>query len=637
MDDATFAEKRRDFFQAPSIAVGFLLAAEVLPFEGLGSPVRLVLTVAWFASVVVLLCALLKPLQVYLEALYSWRYQDSGPALQKTWQLYLHSLWRARVPAIAAGLSFFSGLGLETLASWPVLSGLRALAPIYGLAYILGGLGLLAYPFLGGYLFAEAAQRARLLKEHSSTDEFKPRSVQEVSRGRIARKPAKPFEVLGNLRFRAAGTNWDWEDFYKNVIVFGAIGTGKTVCVLNTLLHGLVGSATAPGLAASGLVLDPKGDFDGKLRRLFSEYDREKDLLVLDPTSDATIIWNPLDSEDDELELAARFAAVLESTGMKSGAESFWIDSCRKFLRHAIALLRLTNEADEPPCFEQIYELATSMDEIKERCSELEFGEKRASQALQFFTNEWGKLADETRTSIQSHLTNMLDPFLMEPYCRVFAGKSTMGIGEMVDQGKVLYVHMPIADKEAMARVVGTFAKLEFNREILKRPDKERRSFFLCDEFQAFLTQAAQRGDADFFERSRQSNHVNLVATQNVPALKKVLDKEAAVNNLLGNCGVKIFLRNHDAETNKYASELFGEKLVAMMNQNLGGSGGTRSAGAHGASFTYDKKVRKEVFQSLIIPSRSEGTAWAETICHVASRSTIDQKRLRWDVHPLAV
>ena len=41
--------------------------------------------------------------------------------------------------------------------------------------------------------------------------------------------------------------------------------------------------------------------------------------------------------------------------------------------------------------------------------------------------------------------------------------------------------------------------------------------------------------DADFFERSRQSNHANIIATQNYPALlKQAADKESTVKNLLG-------------------------------------------------------------------------------------------------------
>ena len=41
--------------------------------------------------------------------------------------------------------------------------------------------------------------------------------------------------------------------------------------------------------------------------------------------------------------------------------------------------------------------------------------------------------------------------------------------------------------------------KLEYFREVLRRPDKPRTSFFFCDEFQQFFTTMQGKGDADFF------------------------------------------------------------------------------------------------------------------------------------------
>jgi len=638
MDDTSFLALRRDFQKVPAVAITILVAAEVLPLEALAAPLRLLIVIAWFGSVLALCWTALAPLDRYLEACYAWRFEEAGPALEKTWRLYLHSLRQARRPAVITVGVFFLCLGLETLAAWPPLVALRALAPLYQVGWFVSGLALLAYPLVGGFLVTEAFNRHRMLIEQVETDDARPRSVLELTKQPAAAANRPNVEVLGHYRFRAGGFDWRWEDFHKNAIIFGATGTGKTVCVLNALFDGLMSSASGVEHPAAGLVLDPKGDFVDKLQHLFRRLGREADLVTLDPVRRRDVRWNPLDApDDDELELAARFAAVLESIGMRQGQESFWVDSAKAFLRHAIALLRLTNEPNEPPSFKQVYELAINSDALKQRLERMPFVDERADQALAYFADHWLVMASDTRSGVQGHLTNMLDPFLMEPYATVFSGRSTVRMAEVLDQGKVLYVHMPLAEKEAMAKVVGTFAKLEFYREVLRRPDKVRRSFFLCDEFQAFMTQAPGRGDADFFERSRQSNHVNLIATQNIPALEKVLEKEPAVHNLLGNCGLKFFLRNDDAKTNKYASELFGEKLVAMMSQNLGGGGaGMRAGAAQGANLNYDARVRKEVFTRLAVPAREEGLDVAESICHVASRARVTKERLRWKVHPLS-
>jgi type IV secretory pathway TraG/TraD family ATPase VirD4 len=233
----------------------------------------------------------------------------------------------------------------------------------------------------------------------------------------------------------------------------------------------------------------------------------------------------------------------------------------------------------------------------------------------------------------------MVDPFLMYPYAELFSGPSTIRIANMLEGGKILYVHMPLADKEMMSRVICTFVKLEYFREVLKRPNKNRTSLFLCDEFQQFFTTMQGKGDADFFERSRQSRHANVIATQNFPGLLKASrDKESIVKNLLGNCAVKVFLRNTDDQTNQYASELFGKELVRMMNASIGAAQGKWSFGgssSQSSNSQYDNKIRAEEFVRLAVPSQSDGINYAETIVHLASRGEVAHHKLRWRVHPL--
>ena len=116
------------------------------------------------------------------------------------------------------------------------------------------------------------------------------------------------------------------------------------------------------------------------------------------------------------------------------------------------------------------------------------------------------------------------------------------------------------------------------------------------------------------------------------------------VDNLLGNCAVKLFLRNTDRETNQYASELFGQDLIAMPGSNTGaGHFGVGRVGFRGlgrqvsASVQYDARLRPERLGELAIPSQADGVDHCEAIIHHAARSTIDHRRrlLRWKVHPV--
>ena len=634
---------RIEFFRDPAICLGVVLLVHLWPKgREIDDLLRLALTLAWFGAVLYGLYHVYVYRAPYLLKLYKWRYEDGGPALERTWQRYLFSVTRAVNPLLLLLMAFVTANALDLLQQWRPLGFLEILKPLYGPLWWISIAGLLLYPVAGSYLIGEAVQRGRMLREEVETSEFEPRALADL--GQLESESRRPaVEAIAPFDFRAGGAEWFWEDFYKNAIVFGQSGTGKTVCVLNAILEGLLSSAVEADKRVGGLILDPKGDFRGKIRHLCRRYGREEDLLVLAPGApDETIRWNPLDSDDDQLELAGRFAAVLESTGMKAGQDSFWIDSSRKFLRHAITLIRGSNEDLEHPSFADVCELAHSADRISERAERLDPEDPAFDRCLEYFAGEWSELPSETRSSIQAYLTNMIDPFLMEPYQTVLSGNSTMRIGDMIDDGKILYVYMPIADKESMSRVVCTFVKLEYYREILKRPNKDRPSFFLCDEFQSFFTLTPGKGDADFFERSRQSNHANIIATQNLPALSKVSPQKAPVMNLLGNCAVKMFLRNSDSETNQYGSQLFGERIVGMAstsasggNRRLGGLFGGGNGGTQSANMQYDAAVRTEAFAELAVPSRPDGIDFCESIVYLASRGEVRRRKLRWKVHPL--
>jgi len=633
---------KNDYFRFTGAAIGAIMVIQVLPKglpgEHLRDPYRLVLTVAYFAAWLVLLWSQLGKRSQYLQTLYAWRYLDAGPALEKNWKLYLYSLEQAITPPIILGLAFFGSFGLKVLAEW--FSPFSAFSPVYNIGFWGSLIGLAVFPFVAGNRISEMMQRYKALNESVDTGTFTPRDTKDLAK-RAIQEEETSLVVIDDFRFKAGGYQWHWSDFYKNCIVFGQSGTGKTLCVLNTLLEGLLASTAMTTHKPSGLILDPKGDFKDKIGHLCRKYNRESDLVIIDPSHpENSIRWNPFDSDDDVLELAARFASVLESTKDKSsGNDTFWIDSAKKFIRHAISLVRLTNEPGVPPSFSDIMLLVTSMDELSNRADQVPDDDSRADQALNFFANEWVEYASETRTSIQGYITNMIDPFLMEPYISTLSGKSDVTLETAVERGKLVYVYMPIADKEAMSRSINSFVKLEFFREILKRPDKERPSFFICDEFQSFFTTKQGKGDPDFFERSRQSNHANIIATQNLPALLKQTENTNPVYNLIGNCGLKIFLRNTDVKTNEYASKLFGQHIVDMSGSNYSSGGGPKGLGGPQASSSinrqYDAKIRPEEFIELAVPDRGEKIRYAASIAQLASRGTVKVKRLRWQIHPL--
>jgi hypothetical protein len=635
---AAIQQLRNKFLQIPLVCAGAIVCIHIIPKDPGDHDIRLVLTLAYFAAWLGLLYTAMGPREEYMRQWFAWRYEDSGPTVEQIWRLYLSSLSRCVRVLAGVAMVLVACTAVEVLMMWPEFSALNDLDKPVTIAWwgSLIGLGLL--PIFGGNLFSEVFQRARILEETVETSQFKPRTAADLQKADQALdEPA--VMALEDHSFRAGGFNWYWEDFYKNGIIFGQSGTGKTLCVLNALVDGLLSSTADSAEPPSGLILDPKGDFLSKIGLVCRKYGRDRDLLVLNPKDlSQSIYWNPFDSDDDALEISGRFAAVLESTGMEKGGDSFWIDSARKFIRYAIELLRLSNPPDQPPDFSQINRLSVDMKAISRCFDNLDDGDPRWDGPLMYFNNEWMELPPETRNSIMANLTNMIDPFLMAPYNTLFSGQSTKRVADMVDEGKILYVYMPIADRERMSRVICTFLKLEFYREVLKRPNKARSSFFLCDEFQAFFTSAPGKGDSDFFERSRQSNHANVIATQNYPALLKAAnDRESVVKNLVGNCGVKVFLRNTDESTNKFAAELFGQTLVTMIGSGLGAAAGRNFGGSSSTSTNrqFDYMVRMEEFINLAVPARADGIDYTESIVHLASRAHVSKEKLKWKVHPL--
>ncbi|MBK8638387.1 MAG: type IV secretory system conjugative DNA transfer family protein [Chromatiaceae bacterium] len=693
----------------------------MLPKDPAAQGYRLVLTACFFGGIITLLWGLTRPLQAFLGARCVWRYRDAGPALEHTGKLYAYALANYIAGAAWVLIALVSITALRVLGDWPQLA---FLAPAHSLLVWGWWLALLALPL---YLVGASQQlrdlvaRGKALAEQELTSGFVPPKESEAGAGSaLASEPA--VQVMGPGRFRAGGHDWVWDDFFQNLIVFGQPGSGKTVCVLNALLEGLLAASEPP---AAGLFLDPKGDFRDKLRVLCRRQGREADLLILDPTQPQTsLCWNPFDNDDDEIELAGGFTKVMETLGTRDDKQPFWIQQASLFIQHAIALLRASNSPGTPPSLAQVSNLAgnefylrarlllannvqllhatdasaTLVEAVRMIEDETALGEAMAAyfeagrpanamtqlvhdwwdmapelrrhvcaqaRAIQlasagdgvlppagesfdlarnWFLFTWVPLVETTRSVIQAELQHMLKDFLASPYRQIFGERSTVSLGAALDEGKLLYVYMPIAEWPVMSRVVCTFIKIAFQREVLRpgRRGKPRPSLFLCDEYQAFFTPdfGGKGGDEDFLARSRESNHANIIATQNLLSLLKQTADDKPVMNLLGLCATKIFLRNNDDATNDYGSKVFGERLETLTGtQSSTGGVGLRTAASGSSSLSsntqYGAAVRKEVFTGLAEPSRAEGIGYAESMTWLGARGPIGRVRQHWKVHPI--
>jgi hypothetical protein len=566
----------------------------------------------------------------------------------------------ARRGVLLALVGAVSFLGLDVLAAWPQCAALAPFRDALGPAAA-GGFALAAFaPFWRRKNIINSLYLRHCLSLQARQVGFKPRKARDARR--MAAELARPAVTHATATgFRAAGFHWCLDDFQKNAIIFGQTGSGKTVAVLNSLLEGMFATSAVSPLPAAGIILDAKGDFRLKVEALARLYGRERDLIIFSASDEENrddgelpLVYNPLDSPDDELELSARlWTAAKLSGGLKVGDNSFFADAARIFVRHAIAFLRAANDRT-PPSLLDVRRLATDRPEDGQTDGAFHLELSRAIfaryhnagamptatiDALDYLDGEWKSMPDRQKGGVTGSVTQLLDEFSIEPFRSMLTGRSSFSLAEVIDSGRILYIHLPLASRPRMATLITGLIKAEFQREILKRPDKARPSYLLADEYHLFFNTGEGHGDAEFFALSRQSNHATIVAAQNISSFYRKVANKDEVRNFLGNCATKVFLRNTEAETNAWASQLFGER--AEINVGSNEQAGldhpvTRGVTSYSRSTTTARVVPPEAFAKLAIPMRGNRVnQYAETIVHLAGRDVTQRLDLAWRVNAL--
>ena len=642
------------------IAIVMMTTIIIMPKDmRYASPTRFVLVVIFFAILPISLLLWFVARRKFRAAKRRWRYAGASAAISDTLSFlnYEEQLaWQGQIAILV--LSLIS-LGFYVSSFWPQMATTADLRPVFGLVPVLGVLLALAGIVRNRRHMVNAFFLKRYLRQEVDHIAFEPRTNSD-GRKLLASLKEKPVTISAPHGFRAGGFVWTLDDFYKNAIVFGQPGSGKTVCVLNSLLEGVIAATSKSPLPISGLILDPKGDFRGKIEALCRRYGRDDDLFVLDPDSWETeartpkcIAWNPLDNVDDALEVSDRLVTTAKLLGAEHGDQSFFVDSAKVFMQHATTLLR-AGAGDGCPSLGDVHRLCSEPEKqpilyqstvtaIAERWPPGTIIPYAVTDAIDYFEQEWAHMAPNQKSGVVGTVTQLLNDFRVDPFRDLFSGRSTITISEVIDSGKILYIAMPSAKRERMAKVETSLVKLEFARQILLRPDKPRPSFLLCDEFQTFFTSGEGRGDSDFFERSRQSRHANIVAAQNVSSFHKRVSNAHDVKNFLGNCAVKIFLRNTEQDTNRWASGLFGERSEIVVTTNeqatMDGHWSRRRHTSYNRSNQMVAVIPPEAFHQLAIPERGKQTPsyspFTETIVHLASRGAIAHKSLFWPVNPV--
>ncbi len=119
---------------------------------------------------------------------------------------------------------------------------------------------------------------------------------------------------------------------YTGVLIVGAVGSGKTSACMYPFAQQLLSwQADRPGLRASALVLEVKGDFCHGVRRILEEAGRGDDYLEIG--LEGSLQWNPLDDPLLDAYSLAYTVSTLINQLFGKGREPFWQQAYTNLVR----------------------------------------------------------------------------------------------------------------------------------------------------------------------------------------------------------------------------------------------------------------------------------------------------------------
>lgn len=243
-----------------------------------------------------------------------------------------------------------------------------------------------------------------------------------------------------------------------------------------------------------------------------------------------------------------------------------------------------------------LYELMSGPDQSQ---PDRDRKKQQLAAVKRWFEHDWKKIDNKLRTSVVEGISVFLSLFDDNPDVkRVFCppkecydpvknkdgryGVPMPAFSEMIESGKVVALNFPSASNPGLAKAIGTFLKLDFQRamlmripEMAKKPDQAFRPvLFLCDEYQMFATvgESDPSGDEKFFAQSRQAKCIPIVATQSVSSLRSTLSGEGW-RTLMQTFRTKIFLATADDYSAQLAADLCGKAEQIKVNYSISENG----------------------------------------------------------------
>ena len=357
----------------------------------------------------------------------------------------------------------------------------------------------------------------------------------------------------------------DNNGLYQNILITGSIGSGKTTGAIDAILEQFISNNL------NGVVIDIKGNYVKTINKIANTYFRKKDIIEISFNND--LVYNPLDTNISDIELAHMLKKVIILISENNVEDSFWLDKVESYLRDFIILIRTYNSYVD---FGEIHKLVNDkkylinkINYIKEKVLKNSFDDNtlfKLKNSIKNIKNEYLKLDIRTFNIIKAEITRLTSVFVSDyNIYKKFCGKSN--INDFFS-GKIIVLSLGIGNNRLLTKVISTYLKLEYQRQVLIR-EKYKTSFFICDEYQ----EIANVEDAYFFSISREYKSINVVSMQSYTSLINTLKSTSAAKVIIQNLVNNIWLRNDDNYTISEIIKQIGKEMKSYENLTISETG----------------------------------------------------------------
>lgn len=389
------------------------------------------------------------------------------------------------------------------------------------------------------------------------------------------------------------------DDMSASTFVSGGSGAGKTTGPLKCAIT----SIFRLGIAA--LISTAKVDDCERILQYAKQTGRMDDVIVVDSSGDYSMnfIQYCLDLTPEGSSRSISFTDIFKviretfSTISQQHGEIFWENEQDRLSGNVRVLIEAAGETVLAPLVMQVItSIPTSAEQLQndqflssskciyllDKLLQSENEDPEILMAIDYFMNEVPAMADRTWASIKSGVLGVNNHLVRGLFPRILGTETTNITPEMTyEENKIIILNTPSAKYGTQGTIIQSLFVYSFMQKMLQRDMQKNNNYvaLICDEFQTILTNKFLQ----YVSMSRSSRSLNLFGTQSISACKvKIGGMQAndVLEAFIGNMRIKILMAHAEPNSNKYSSELIGQKMQNRKGYHIGTGGGNVSANA---------------------------------------------------------